>query len=102
MQVVEIPLLGQGGVTRSAGVVRLWRFHNSDRSAIGNYSLCPGGGGRLVGNRMLLKEGVWELIIRYLTSGFIHRPCNARLMIATEISQIDHQRPLRIRSEPPV
>ena len=36
MQVVEIPLLGQGGVARSAGVVRPWRFHNSDRSAIEN------------------------------------------------------------------
>ena len=34
MQVVEIPLLGQGGVARSAGVVRPWRFHNSDRIAI--------------------------------------------------------------------
>ena len=34
MQVVEIPLRGKGGVARSAWVVRPWRFHNLDRSAI--------------------------------------------------------------------
>ena len=40
MQVVKIPLLGQGGVARSAGVVRPWRFHNSDRSAICTCCIC--------------------------------------------------------------
>jgi len=39
MQVVEIPLLGQGGVARSAGVVRPWRFHNSDRIAIAGWAM---------------------------------------------------------------
>ena len=29
MPVVEFPLLGQGGVARSAGAVRSGRFHNS-------------------------------------------------------------------------